>query len=68
MLQALTAVKEKLGKYYTATDKQPYGIIYAIATILYPSKELRHFNNKDWRGEDADFAVPGCLQKESLTV
>ena len=66
MLQALTAAKEKLGKYYTATDNEPYGIIYAIATILYPSKKLRYFNNKDWRAEDADFMRQylGVLQKE----
>lgn len=55
MLQALAAAKTKLNKYYTATDREPYGKIYAIATILYPSKKLRYFNNKDWRGDDVDF-------------
>lgn len=54
MLQALQAAKEKLSKYYHATDKESYGIVYAIATILCPSKKLRYFDSKDWRGEDED--------------
>ncbi|KAJ6001045.1 hypothetical protein N7481_001454 [Penicillium waksmanii] len=60
MLQALRAAKAKLRKYYTATDTEPYGAVYAIATILCPSKKLRYFDNEDWRGthangEQADF-------------
>jgi len=34
MLQALQSAKQKLSKYYTATDNEPYGTVYAIATIL----------------------------------
>ena len=71
MLQALAAAKEKLNKYYSATDSEPYGIVYAIATILCPSKKLRYFNNKDWRGENekgekVDFmkTYRDALQKE----
>jgi hypothetical protein len=52
MLWALQVAKEKLSKYYHATDKETYGIVYAIATILCPSKKLRYFDSKDWRGED----------------
>jgi len=54
MLQALQAAKEKLSKYYHATDKESYGIVYAIATILCPSKKLHYFDSKDWQGEDED--------------
>lgn len=66
MLQALRAAKEKLSKYYSATDNEPYGIIYAIATILYPSKKLRYFDNADWRGGKVDFMkhYREILQKE----
>lgn len=32
MLQALQSAKQKLSKYYTATDNEPYGTVYAIAT------------------------------------
>jgi hypothetical protein len=52
MLQALRAAKEKLSKYYQTTDQESYGELYAIATILCPSKKLRYFDSKDWRGED----------------
>ncbi|KAI9035590.1 uncharacterized protein KD926_003219 [Aspergillus affinis] len=52
MLQALAVAKKKLNKYYSATDNEPYGIVYAIVTILCLSKKLRYFNNKDWRGEN----------------
>jgi hypothetical protein len=55
MLQALGAAKNKLSKYYTATDSESYGTIYALATILYPSKKLRYFDNADWRGENIDW-------------
>jgi hypothetical protein len=55
MLQALGAAKRKLSKYYTATDTASYGKIYAIATILYPSKKLRYFDSADWRGEGTDW-------------
>lgn len=66
MLQALRAAKAKLSKYYSATDNEPYGIIYAIATILYPSKKLRYFDNADWRGGEVDFMnhYHEILQKE----
>lgn len=47
MLQTLGAAKKKLSKYYTATDTESYRTIYALATILYPSKKLRYFNNAD---------------------
>ena len=50
MLQALRAAKKKLSKYYTETDTKPYGSVYAMATILCPSKKLRYFDNADWRG------------------
>jgi hypothetical protein len=56
MLKALKAAHQKLSEYYTATDHEAYGDIYAIATILSPSKKLQFFRSKDWRGEDVDFA------------
>lgn len=52
MLQALQAAKKKLSKYYTATDNESYGAVYAIATILCPSKKLRYFDSADWRGQN----------------
>jgi hypothetical protein len=52
MLQALRAAKKKLSKYYAATDTESYGKVYAIATILCPSKKLRYFDSADWRGEN----------------
>jgi ribosomal protein S15P/S13E len=55
MLKALQAARRKLSAYYTATDKEAYGDIYAIATILSPSKKLRYFTTKDWQGE-VDYA------------
>lgn len=55
MLKALQAARRKLSMYYTATDKEAYGDIYAIATILSPSKKLRYFTTKDWQGE-VDYA------------
>ena len=71
MLQALQAAREKLSKYYHARDKKSCGIVYAIATILCPSKKLRYFDSKDWRGEDDDGkpvgfmkTYRGALQKE----
>lgn len=51
MLQALRSAKRKLSKYYTATDNESYGKVYAIATILCPSKKLRYFDNANWRGK-----------------
>lgn len=42
MLQALKVAKKKL-KYYSATDTESYVTVYAIATILCPSKKLRYF-------------------------
>ncbi|KAJ5413745.1 hypothetical protein N7509_000372 [Penicillium cosmopolitanum] len=54
MLQGLRAAKAKLRKYYTATKTEPYGTVYAIATILCPSKKLRYFDNEDWRGTNAN--------------
>lgn len=56
MLKALKAAHKKLSEYYTATDHEAYGDIYAIATILSPSKKLQFFRSKDWRGGDVDFA------------
>jgi hypothetical protein len=66
ILQALRAAKAKLSKYYGATENEPYGAIYAIATILYPSKKLRYFDNADWRGGKVDFMKQyhEVLQKE----
>jgi ribosomal protein S15P/S13E len=51
MLRALQAARKKLAKYYKATDTGAHGDIYAIATILSPSKKLQYFTNKDWKGE-----------------
>jgi hypothetical protein len=56
MLKALKAAHQKLSEYYAATDHEAYGDIYAIATILSPSKKLQFFRSKDWRGQDVDFA------------
>ena len=57
MLQALQAASEKLSKYYKETDSEAYSSVYAIATILSPSKKLRYFDNGDWRGHD-EFGRP----------
>lgn len=54
ILTAIQAANTKLRKYYAETDNQPYGSVYAIATILTPSKKLRYFDNADWRGLDND--------------
>jgi hypothetical protein len=54
MLKAIYSAQKKLTKYYAATDNNPYGSIYAIATILCPSKRLRYFDNDDWRGSNDD--------------
>lgn len=51
MLRALQTAKKKLSKYYTATDYEPYGDIYALATIFSPSKKLRYFSSTDWQGD-----------------
>lgn len=55
MLRALQLAQKKLSKYYSGTDDSAYGTTCALATILYPSKKLRYFDNKDWRGGDIDF-------------
>ncbi|KAG0160746.1 hypothetical protein PDIDSM_8276 [Penicillium digitatum] len=55
MLWALQTAKKKLSKYYTATEYEPYGDIYALATIFSPSKKLRYFSSTDWQG-DVDYA------------
>lgn len=52
ILTAIQAANAKLRKYYAQIDDQPYGSVYAIATILTPSKKLRYFDNADWRGHD----------------
>ncbi|KAJ5117352.1 hypothetical protein N7448_010984 [Penicillium atrosanguineum] len=65
MLQALQAARKKLSEYYTATDDEAYGDMYAIATILAPSKKLRFFTTRDWRGEiDYVQRYRDCLEKE----
>lgn len=51
MLQALQTAKSKLSKYYTATHYESCGGIYALATILCPSMNLRYFASSDWQGE-----------------
>lgn len=55
MLQALQLAQKKLSKYYSGTDDSAYGTTCALATILYPSKKLRYFDNEDWRGCEVDF-------------
>jgi hypothetical protein len=55
MLRALHLAQKKLSKYYSGTDNSAYSITYALATILYPLKKLRYFDNEDWRGGDIDF-------------
>ncbi|KAG0154761.1 hypothetical protein PDIDSM_329 [Penicillium digitatum] len=55
MLWALQTAKKKLSKYYTATEYEPYGDIYALATIFSPSKKLRYFSSTDWQS-DIDYA------------
>lgn len=52
MLQALQAAKQKLSKYYGATDSESFGTVYAIATILCPSKKLRFFEGDNWKGKN----------------
>ncbi|KAJ5300184.1 hypothetical protein N7508_007427 [Penicillium antarcticum] len=65
MLQALQTAKKKLSKYYTATDHESYGEIYALATILCPSKKLRYFASTDWQGEiDYVKHYHGVLKRE----
>ncbi|KAI2734874.1 hypothetical protein DTO013E5_9593 [Penicillium roqueforti] len=51
MLRALQTAKKKLSKYYTATEYEPYGDIYALATIFSPSKKVRYFSSTDWQGD-----------------
>ena len=63
MLQALQAARKKLSEYYKMTDYECYGDIYAIATILAPSKKLRFFKTKDWQG-DIDYARRYCGRLE----
>lgn len=65
MLQALQAAREKLSEYYKMTDHECYSDIYAIATILAPSKKLRFFKTKDWQS-DVDYAgrYRGRLEEE----
>ena len=57
--------KGKLSEYYEMTDYECYGDIYAIATILAPSKKLRFFKTKDWQG-DVDYTrrYRGRLEEE----
>ncbi|CEJ58345.1 hypothetical protein PMG11_07004 [Penicillium brasilianum] len=65
MLQALQTAKRKLSKYYTATDHESYGDVYALATILCPSKKLRYFALTDWQGEiDYVKHYHGVLKRE----
>lgn len=71
MLQALQAAKQKLSKYYRATDSESFGAVYAIATILCPSKKLRFFEGDNWKeknekGEDINWMeiYRDKLQKE----
>lgn len=52
MLQALQAARTKLSKYYKASDTESCGTVYAIATILSPSKKLRFFEGDDWKEEN----------------
>ena len=47
MLQALQDVKGKLLKYYSATNTESFGRVYALATILCPLKKLYYFNSND---------------------
>jgi hypothetical protein len=54
MLRALRGAKGKLSKYYSATGTESFGRVYAIATILCPSKKLRYFDSDEWKGEDED--------------
>lgn len=65
MLQALQTAKRKLSKYYTATDYESYGDIYALATILCLLKKLRYFVSSDWQG-DIDYInhYHGVLKRE----
>lgn len=64
MLNALCAAREKLSQYYTATDSEAYGDIYAIATILAPSKKLKFFTTKDWQGHDYVKQYQECIERE----
>lgn len=64
MLNALCAARKKLSQYYTATDSEAYDDIYAIATILAPSKKLRFFTTKDWQGHDYVTQYRECLERE----
>lgn len=64
MLTALIAARNKLSEYYTATDTERFGDIYAMATILAPSKKLRFFTTKDWQGHDYVTQYRECLEKE----
>jgi hypothetical protein len=56
ILKALKAANRKLSEYYKLTDKEAYGNIYAIATILSPSKKLQFFTTKNWQGDDINYA------------
>jgi hypothetical protein len=48
MLQALEYSEEKLREYYSKTDADETGDIYAHGTILAPQHKLQFFKTKDW--------------------
>lgn len=48
MLQALKYSEEKLREYYSKTDADEIGDIYAYGTILAPQHKLQFFKTKDW--------------------
>lgn len=64
MLNVLCAARKKLSQYYTATDSEAYGDIYAIATILAPSKKLRFFTTKNWQCHDYVTQYRECLERK----
>lgn len=55
MLRTLQLAQKKLSKYYSGTDDSVYNTTCILATILYLSKKLQYFDNKNWRDSDIDF-------------
>jgi hypothetical protein len=57
MLGALELAEKKLRDYYTMTDDQDLGDIYAIGTILAPRHKLQFFSTPDWDDPEKDFCA-----------
>lgn len=57
ILEALRSAESKLREYYTMTDFQGLGDMYAIGTLLAPQYKLEFFQGPDWQDEEKDYAA-----------